>query len=145
MKSCLSKTFTILTVAALLASGSALAQQPPSDRDWIKGPPSAEDKLARISEALDLSDEQSVEMLIVLHNQEREAEALREQVHAMIGPEICANRAATETAILAILSEEQAETWAQLREERRERGENREHRRRGPGELDCSAYEDGGS
>ena len=63
----------------------------------------------------------------------------------MLGPELCANRAETEEAILSILTPEQAETWMQLREERQERGENRDRGRKRRGELDCSVYEDGGS
>ncbi len=141
MKPRLSKLFTFLAIASLLLAGTVMAHNPNGDREWMKGPPSVEEKLARISEALDLSDEQVVDLLIALQNQEQEADALREQVHEMIGPEICANRAATEDAIQAILTPEQAETWAQLREERQERREMREKRRKGRGELDCSQYE----
>jgi hypothetical protein len=135
----LSKSISIIAIVSLLAAGAALAQKQQGVRDWQKGPPSVEEKLARISAALDLSDEQSVEMLVVLQQQEEAGAALHEQTMALIGPEICAHKLETEEAILAILTPEQTETFLQIREERRAKAEEHDHGRRGRGgDLDCS-------
>ena len=147
MNTRLTRTLAILTLGGLLVAGSAAAQnqnQGQKDlRDWQKGPPSIEEKLAKISDALDLSDEQVVDMLLVLQEQERNREALHEQTMAMLGPEICAHRAEAEDAIANILTAEQLETFMQIREERQERAQNRDRRGKGRGDLDCSQYEEG--
>lgn len=138
MNTRLSKAISIAAVISLLAAGSVLAQEQKRDRDWQKGPPSVEEKLARISDALNLSDEQSVAMLVILQRQAEQKADMHEQMMALMGPEICAQRAETEDAILAILNAEQTELFLQAKEERKLKAEqqNRSGRRRG--ELDCS-------
>jgi hypothetical protein len=134
----LSKTISIIAIVSLMAAGTALAQNQQGVRDWQKGPPSVEEKLAHISTALDLSDEQSLEMLVILQQQEEARAAFHEQTMALIGPEICAHRLETEEAILAILTAEQAETFLQFREERQLKDEKHDRGRRSRGgELDC--------
>lgn len=139
MKNRLSSTIALIALAGLIASGSATAQNPPRDRDrdWHKGPPSVEQKLARISAALDLSDEQSVQMLGILQEQEQKRAALHEQSMALLGPEICAQRNEAEEAVLSILDEEQAARYFELRQQREERAGQRERRRERKGGLDC--------
>ena len=107
MNTRLTKTASILAVVSLLAAGSAFAEKQHGGRDWQKGPPSVEERLARISAALDLNDEQSLEMLAILQEQEENKAALHEQMMELMGPEICAQRAQTEEAILGILTAEQ--------------------------------------
>ncbi len=136
MNTRLTKTASILAVVSLLAAGSAFAEKQHGGRDWQKGPPSVEERLARISAALDLSDEQSLEMLAILQEQEENKAALHEQMMEMMGPEICAQKAQTEEDILGILTAEQTELYLQIREDRQ--GQSRKKGRGGNAELDCS-------
>jgi len=141
----LSNIATILAIASLLAAGSALAQNQKNKRDWQSAPPSVEEKLAHISAALDLSDEQSVEMLVVLQEQKEKRVLLHEQSMALMGPEICAHKYETEEAILAILTPEQTETFLQIREERQDKAHEQKRGGRNRGDLDCTGYEGGDS
>ena len=136
MKTRLAKTVSILAVVSLLAAGSAFAEKQYGGRDWQKGPPSVEERLARISAALDLRDEQSLEMLAILQEQEEKKAALHEQTMELMGPEICAQQAETEAAILDILNAEQTELWLQHREVRQNK--SRRKNRGGHAGLDCS-------
>jgi len=130
-----SKTIMALAIVCLLSAGNAFAQKQNGGRDW-QTTPSVEDKLARISGALDLSDEQSMEMLQILQEQERQRLALHEQTMALMGPEICAQRANHEEAILAILTAEQAGLFQQHTEQRRDRA-GRKGSSRGANGPDC--------
>ena len=138
MKTCPSKMVLILTIASLLSTGSAVAQDQNDDTDWQRRPPSSEEKLVRISEALGLSDQQSLDMLVILQQQAENRAALHEEKMALLGPEICAQRAETEAAILAILSNEQVELYMQIKEDRRAEPGRKNHGGRKMGELDCS-------
>jgi len=147
MRNRLSSTIVLLALAGLIASGNATAQNPPPDRDrdWHKGPPRVEERLARISAALDLSDEQSAQMLGILQEQEQKRAALQEQTMALLGPEICAQRAEAEEAVLSILDEEQADRYFELKQQREERAGQRERRRERKGGLDCENLAEGDS
>ena len=138
MNTRLSKMVSILAIASLLTAGSVLAQNRQSDNDWQKGPPTAEEKLARISAALNLSGDQSQEMLRVLQEQGEKGAALYEQTMMLMGPEICAQRAENEEAILAILDADQTELFLQMKEQRRADAANTRNRNaKRMGELDC--------
>jgi Spy/CpxP family protein refolding chaperone len=145
MNTHLSKTISIVVIVSLMTAGAAFAQNQKGDRDWQKGPPRVEEKLARISAALDLSDQQSIDMLVILQEQEEKRTALHDQSMLLMGPEICAQRAEAEDAILAILTPEQVETFLQIREERQDKAKDRGHGRKGRRGLDCSDYEGGDS
>jgi len=134
MNTRLSKMVSILAIASLLTAGSVLAQNRQSDNDWQKGPPTAEEKLARISAALNLSGDQSQEMLRVLQEQGEKGAALHEQTMMIMGPEICAQRAENEEAILAILDANQTELFLQMKEQR-QASQSRNAKRMG--ELNC--------
>ena len=145
MKNRLSSAVSALAIVSLLTAGSALADNQQRNKemvgDWQKGPPSVETKLARISYALDLSDEQSAQMLTILQEQERQRAALHEQTMALLGPEICAERAETEAAILSILDAEQAALYDELRQNRQERGDKGNRKGKRNGALDCADFE----
>jgi hypothetical protein len=153
MKTFFKPIVSILAVASLLAAGGAFAQQMQQHqtqsnggRDWHKGPPSVEEKLARISAALDLSDEQSAEMLATLQLQERIKSERHDRIMALMGDEICAERNRIEAEILAILDTEQAELFLQMKEDRQQlRTNHRNRARNGDEALDCSGYEGGDS
>lgn len=140
MKSFLTPLVSTLAITSLLMTGGAIAQNQKGERDWHKGPPSVEEKLARISEALDLSDEQSLEMLAVLQQQENHRQAMHDRTMELMGEEICAQRAQSETSILAILDDDQAELFLKMKEERKARAGDRKRSRKGQEPLDCSEY-----
>jgi Spy/CpxP family protein refolding chaperone len=121
----------MLILAALLTTGTALAQAQradPSrspDRPWHHEPRGAEQQLAHLDHALDLTDEQSLQLLEVLQLAETEREALHARAMESFQPEICALRQNTEADIFAILTPEQAENFQQLQQERAARRESR--------------------
>lgn len=131
-----------LCVICLLASGSALAQNPDPDRDWKRPPPSPEARLARLSERLDLSNEQSSALLVVLQQNAEDRAALHDETMAIMGPEICAQRAESEEDLLAILTEEQALLLQQMKEEQQGKAHGRGHSR-GQTRPDCSGFDSG--
>ena len=141
MKTRLATAITVLAMASLLSAGSAFADNQQRDRDWQKGPPSVEQKLARISDALDLSDEQSAQMLRILQQQEQAKRARHDEIMALMGPEICAQRAEAEDAILSILDEEQTALYLEIRQQRQERGDKHRRQGRAGDPLDCNAFE----
>ena len=145
MKTRLFTITSILVMASLLLTGNALAQKQHGNRDSFGGPPSAAEKLARISENLNLSDQQEIDMLVVLQDKEAQREQLREQTDALMRPEICGLMIETEKDILAILDEDQAGQFMQMKDERRNRDNDRNRHRGRMGPPDCSGYEDSGS
>jgi hypothetical protein len=140
MNTRLNKSFLTLVALGLLITGPALAQDRDRDRDGRRGPPSAETMLAQLSDHLNLSNEQSVDMLVVLQEQAAERAALHEQTMQLLGPEICAQKASDEAEILEILTANQAEQFLQMQEERQARAAER-NRSRGGNRPDCSTYE----
>jgi Spy/CpxP family protein refolding chaperone len=143
MKNRFFANLTAAALAALILTGPALAQNgPQGDRGFFGGPPTPEQKLARLSAALDLDPEQARQMFDVLLDNEAKRQALREQAMLMMGPEICALRAQTDEAILSILDQEQAQQFLQHREQRQSQAIQKRERRRA-GDLDCSQYGDG--
>jgi Spy/CpxP family protein refolding chaperone len=144
MKSRFSTFPAILPLAALLFTASAMAEPPHGTGpggEWHHGPPGAEQQLSRLDQALDLSDEQSAELLAVLQAAEAERQALHERVMAEFRPEVCALMQGTDADILAVLTPAQAETYQQMKEERRQRkgGGGGHHY----ADLDCAAVADG--
>jgi Spy/CpxP family protein refolding chaperone len=137
MKKCLPKMVLIVAIASLLSTGSAVAQHHKGDSDWQRSPQSTEEKLARISAALDLSDQQSLDMLAILQQRAESRAAIHEQKMELLGPEVCAQRAETEAAILAILTAEQTELFLQIKEDRQSNPDRKGHAGRRLGELDC--------
>ncbi|MGD2129064.1 MAG: hypothetical protein PVJ17_07150 [Lysobacterales bacterium] len=137
------KTFatTSIIVSGLLLAASTYAWNPDrrGDPGERHGPPTAEQQLARLADQLQLTDEQSAQLLQVLQAAEADRQELRDRIMAQMGPELCAVQSSTEADILAILTPEQSEEFAQLQEERQARFQNR----RGGGPFpDCSSYDD---
>ena len=65
-----------------------------------------------------MSEEQSVEMLLILQERERQRTALRDQAMAFMNPEICALGMQHEEDFLVIPNEDRAELFHQIRDER---------------------------
>lgn len=124
-----------LVLGAVLVSGAVLAAPPgngPGQRDGARhGPPGAEQQLAHLDSALDLSDEQSAQVLELLQAAEAERRALQEEIMEQFRPQLCALRNDTDAGILALLTQEQAGNYEALKENRRQ------HRGFGPAGLDC--------
>jgi Spy/CpxP family protein refolding chaperone len=115
---------TIVALTTLMFAASAMAEPPRGKGqggEWHHGPPGAEQQLARLDQALELSDEQSAELLAVLQAADAEREALHERVMAQFRPEICALMLETDADVIAVLTPEQAEAFQQMKEERRQR------------------------
>jgi Spy/CpxP family protein refolding chaperone len=123
----------------LLTAGGALAGPPDHDGSWRMGPPGPEQRLARLAEGLDLSPEQSRQMLQLLQDAEADHQAVRTRFFEEAGPELCAIRQNTETDILALLTPEQA-AQLQLHKEENQGGRSRQRDGRGS-TLECQADE----
>lgn len=125
-----------LAMSGLLMAGSALAQPPGGGHDWHHRSFGAEEHLAKLDEALDLSDEQSEQLLPILQEAEANRRALHERVMEAHRTEICALMEDTHAQILAVLTAEQAEEFEDLKAERLSRFERR-FGDRGMGGLNC--------
>jgi len=130
-----------LAAAALLVSAAAYASPPDHDGSWRMGPPNAEQRLARMSQELDLTPEQSRRMLQLLQNAESDHEAVRARFFEEAGPELCAIRQNTEAEIMDLLTPEQAEQYQLLRDEDAQRRNQGQHKRFGA-YPDCPALDD---
>ncbi|MEJ8568720.1 hypothetical protein [Elongatibacter sediminis] len=136
----LSLTLCLFTLA-LVAAGTASARP---HGDGHRGfPPSAEQQVARMSEALDLDDAQSAELLVILQHAEIEREELRANMEESFKPDICALRAQTAEEIRSVLNAEQIAQMEEHLERRAERAEKRAEKRAerrgrpGPPWLEC--------
>ena len=132
----------IVAMAALLAAGAVMADPYGQNENGPGGfrhggPPSAERQLAWLHEQLDLTEDQSVELLPLLQARQAAQEELRARILQEMQPEMCAQKQATDADILQVLTPEQAERFLQLQERRRGTTGDR----RGPGPLNCEGYE----
>jgi len=136
------KSTLVFVTATLLVAGSAAAQQEwggKEDHGRHHGPHDAESRVAHMTQELDLTDEQSAELLQVMQVADAEREALHQAIMKQMEPEICGLQVSTEQEIRNILTEDQL---AAMEASRRERAGKRDRRfGRGFGDLDCSAYE----
>jgi len=130
-----------LAAAALLVSAAAYAGPPDHDGSWRRGPPNAEQRLARMSQELDLDPVQSRQMLRLLQEADADHEAVRARFFEEAGPELCAIRQNTEAEIMALLTPEQAEQFQLLKEETNLR-RNLKQRGRHGAFPDCPALDD---
>jgi len=140
MKTWTNRSLIALAAALLLVTASAVARQdgpPRGDRGGHRGPPDAEMLVARMTEMLDLTDEQSAQLLVVMQEVDQERDALQEQVMAQMKPEFCELQLRTDAEISTILTPEQLALYEEKKAARAEKGRGRQ----GLGKLDCSEYE----
>jgi Spy/CpxP family protein refolding chaperone len=130
----------VLILSGLLVAGSALAGHPDPDRMGAHGHFGAEHQLARLERTLDLSDEQSAELLPILQAADAERQALHQRVMEQLKPEICAQMQATREEILTVLTADQADEFDQLMSERKDRVQDR-GRRGGMPDFNCDDLE----
>jgi hypothetical protein len=128
-------TVLVITLAATLFPVSQLLAQ--LDQSRHRGPPSAEMRLAHMSRALELSDEQSVRLLEVFQAVEEERQALHEQALQEMKPQICELQLATREEIGEILDDEQLVRLDEMKAGHKPG--NRHGGWRGMLDLDCSA------
>ena len=129
-----------LASAALLLAAIAQAGPPDDHGGWRHGPPGAEMQLAKLDRELNLSDEQSVQLLEILQAAEVERAELHARVMEQMRPEVCALMQGTEAEILAILTPEQAVEFAELKADRQDRFAR--HRKHDFAMPDCDASDD---
>jgi len=121
----------------LLLATSASAQPGPrdGDRDW--GPPSPEDRVELLKEALNLDDKQSARMLEILTTSDAQKSALRKKYQEQVHQEVCALKKNTTGQIKSVLTSEQSAEFDKLMllkahmQEQRKR--HHSHHRRGKG------------
>jgi Spy/CpxP family protein refolding chaperone len=141
MKHLNSKRLVLVLLIALFPASVLQAQH---NQSWQHGPPDAETRVAHLTSALDLSDEQSADLLAFFQTTDQERLALREQMIQEMAPQICALRADTEAELARILSPEQLALMEELKADRQQRGQGKRHNRntgtdwQGMPDLDCS-------
>jgi len=141
------KTLFIVAAATLFFAASAAAQNGQAngydrangfDRSAHHGPADAETRVAHMTQLLDLSDDQSAELLEIMQAVDQERMALHEQAFKDLEPEICALQLNVAAEVKTILTEDQL---ALLEAKRNEREKDRFARSWRGMQLDCSAYE----
>jgi Spy/CpxP family protein refolding chaperone len=138
MKNAIYSTLTALFLAAILLSSAAMAQNRGGGQGWHDGPPSAEQKLAHISQALGLSDEQAVQMLEIFQASEGERAAIHDRMMEDYRPEICALKQDTEANIASILTAEQLEKFEAMQQDRQNKADRRQNKgKKGRNGPDC--------
>lgn len=131
-----------VTAASLLVATSATARQEGGhrgDREGHRGPPDAETRVAKMTKMLDLSDEQSAQLLVIMQEQDIERQALHNQMMDLMRPELCDQKLRSEAEVATILTDEQLVMLEEKKAAREEKGGKRGHR--GMGDLDCSTDE----
>ena len=92
-----------------------------------------------MTKKLDLSDEQSAQMLQLMQAIDLERDALNEQIRQQMKPELCELQLRAEADIESILNESQLAEFTAAQDERgRKRSRNN---RPGPHDVDCSEFE----
>ena len=130
---------TLLTITLMVTLFAASQLQAGPDRGRHHGRPDAEMRVAHMSSALGLSDEQSAQLLELFQAVDEERRALHEQTMERMKPQFCELQLATHAELERILDEEQL---AQLEEMKASRESDNDRRRsRGKHDLDCSEIE----
>jgi Spy/CpxP family protein refolding chaperone len=142
MKTLSNRSRIAFAAALLLVAASAVARQdggPHGDRSGHRGPPDAEMRVAKMTQMLDLTDEQSARLLVVMQDVDLERDALHDRIMEQMKPELCDLQLRTESEINTILTPEQLALLQEQKESRPERA--RDRGRRGMDRLDCSEFE----
>jgi len=141
MKYLSSKIWVLALLIALLPASLLQAQ---NSQTWRNGPPDAETRVARLTTALEHSDEQSADLLEFFQDLDQERMALREQMIQEMAPQICAHRADTEAELARILNQDQLALMEELKANRQQRSQRiRQNRNtlrdwQGMPDIDCS-------
>lgn len=136
------KTGLGICTVVLLLTGAAHAQTGHKRPDHFRGPPDAEQRVAHLSRALDLSDEQSVRLLEVFQAADEEKAVLHEMAREQMKPQICALRLGVEAELREILTPQQLSELDEIKAGREPTGRGR--RAAFVEDMDCSAYQQDG-
>ena len=126
------KLTAVLSVAILL-SGTALAQQ--SERQGRRGMMDPKERVNRMVEQYDLSDEQAGQLSQVFEEGKANRPNVRGKSREEARPEVCRYILKTHDEIMEILTPEQGEQFTQDMQERA--------RGRGMNPKDCEEFRDG--
>lgn len=124
---------TAVMSAAILLSGTALAQQP--DRQGRRGMMNNEDRVNRMVEQYDLSEEQAGQLMQVFEEGKANRPNVRGKSREEARPEVCQFILKTHDDIMEILTAEQGEQFTQDMQERA--------RGRGLSTQACEEFRDG--
>ena len=134
MKYPITTLLTTIFAVTVFAAGQ-LQARPDMARHHSR--PDAEMRVAHMSSALGLSDEQSAQLLGLFQAVDEERRAMHEQTMELMKPQICELQQATQAELEGILDEVQL---AELEEMKAMRESDNDHRRwRGMHDLDCSS------
>lgn len=100
--------YSIALILALLASSAHAGDSEQKRRSHDRQGPDMEQRMQRLSEELQLSDEQSEQLQAVMEAAALERETVREKFEEQIKPELCAIHLATMEQVREILTAEQA-------------------------------------
>jgi hypothetical protein len=133
------KSLLIISAISMFLTGAAVAQHDGGNRGKHHGPRDAETRVAHMTRVLELSDEQSAELLEVLQAVDEEREALHQKALQQMEPEICALQLGVKTEMERILSDDQLAALETRKNQHEQGGDgkgwrNMHHR-------DCSSYE----
>ena len=113
----------------LLVAANAAAQPGPlrGDGDW--GPPSPQDRVERLSEDLDLNEEQTAKLLDIFTASDAEREALRKKHEELIRQDVCSFHEKMNGQIKSVLTAEQSTKFDDLmaRKKAHREGHHRHH------------------
>ena len=133
------KTLLIISAISLLLTGATAAQHDGGSRGKHHGPRDAETRVAHMTRALELSDEQSAELLEVLQAVDEEREALHQKALQQMEPEICALQLGVQAELERILNDDQLAALETRKSQHEQAGDEKGWR--GMHNRDCSAYE----
>ena len=98
----------------LLLATNASAQPGPRDGDRGWGPPSPEDRVELLKEALNLDDKQSAKLLEILSSADAQKSALRKKHMEQIHQDMCALKKSTTGQVKSVLTPEQSAEFDKL-------------------------------
>jgi Spy/CpxP family protein refolding chaperone len=105
---------TLSTISCLALAASTLALAGPNHNRHEWEPPSAEQRVERMTEELGLDENQAASLLEIFTATDLERDALREQHEKLIRQDVCALKATTTDQIQAVLTPEQAAKFDEL-------------------------------
>ena len=110
---------TLLTALIALSLGSAQAQTDAgNERGKKHGMHHRGDRIAHLTEKLDLTDEQAAEVTAIIE----ESKALHMEIQASVQDEHCAVRENTLSDLAAVLNDEQLAQFEEMKDKRMNRG-----------------------
>jgi Spy/CpxP family protein refolding chaperone len=108
----------LLALSPSVYSQTATNSTPPGERRAGRGGPTVENQLARLSEQLKLTDEQKPKVKVVLEEQSKQMQAIRELPQDERRPKMQAAREETTKKMKEILTPEQFKHYEEIAQQR---------------------------